>query len=605
MRRKYLYENLFDDDELFSLEDDNVYNKTLEMDIQEKAKKVADLIAEIFFKDYNKWGYIQDDKIALEHKLIPDIDNDCIAFYYKTYSGDIYISNLDINIEINDSLQEIINLLSDLQISYVFINLRVYNHENNNKINIDFKDVQFLSYNLDSININNIIVDFTSKEKHKFNNYIPKYQDSGVWVSLNNCTLNDNILINFAKLVRLTNVKNINNFSFIKNVKDRLEINYMSTESLPKCNSLQGIPTGCYNLYVTYHSSNDRYVNADVQTLEGIHNNLNTIRVSIEQYPWDFLQHFSFKGLTKEILPKFQFNAARFKGKFQIVYIQLGPYKLEVKTRNWKPTKPQYETILKTQDWFLDCYLKEPHKEYVPLEYDEEGDKIVSREMKKVEKLNQKKQDAKEDLNKMVEKLKKTIKVGDTYYCNIENWRLIIKDITTTHIRYYEYKKIRLYRSIFKVLTFEEFVKQVLLNDNPNIQWRVDQDPSSKTLYQLICVPVQNARKRILNKRKEEEKKLKAEQKAQAKLNKKINEPVFDEPEEIEQEPVKTPKITDVNIVDYTDRSIAIIGNSYPIKDELKKLGAVWNKHLQINGQRKAGWILSKKKKQQVENLLY
>ena len=596
MRKKYLFENLFDDDELFSLEDDNAYNKAIEM-----KNNVSDLISEIFFKDYNKWGYIEDNKVALEYKLIPDIDDDCIAFYYHTNSGDVYISELEINDEKN--LQEIINLLSDLQISYVFVSLRIYGYKRSKEINIDFKDVQFYSYSLDTVNINNIIVDFTSKENHKFQNYIMKsYWNPGVWVSLTDCTLNNNILINSAKLVRLNNVKNINDFSFIKNVEDSLEIKYNGTESLPKCNSLQGIPTGNYNLSVTYNFSIDRYENANVQTLEGIHNNLKNIKVSIEQSPWDFLQHFSFKGLTLEILPKFQFNAARFKGKNQIVYVQLGPYKLEVKARNWKPTKPQYDTILKTQDWFLDCYLKEPHKEYTPLVYDEENDKIVAREMKKVENLKQKKLDAIEDLNKMVDKLKKIILKGDNYYCNLDNWRIVIYDLTTNYIKYYEHRK---YRTLCKVKTYEDFVKQVLLDDNPNVQWRTEQDPSSKTLYQLICVPVQNARKRIINKRKEEKKQLKAEQKAKAKLNKNVDEPVIDEPEETVQEPVQTtPKITGVNIIDYTDKSIAITGNSYPIKDELKKLGAVWNKFLQINGKREPGWILSKKKKPQVEALL-
>jgi hypothetical protein len=59
----------------------------------------------------------------------------------------------------------------------------------------------------------------------------------------------------------------------------------------------------------------------------------------------------------------------------------------------------------------------------------------------------------------------------------------------------------------------------------------------------------------------------------------------------------------DFEIVDYSDLSFAVIGNTYSIKDKLAELGGRFNRNLTIDGERKAGWIFSKKKKEAVEKL--
>lgn len=54
-------------------------------------------------------------------------------------------------------------------------------------------------------------------------------------------------------------------------------------------------------------------------------------------------------------------------------------------------------------------------------------------------------------------------------------------------------------------------------------------------------------------------------------------------------EPIIT---SDIQIVDYSEKAIAIIGDTKPIKDTLKELGGKWNSRLTCG----AGWIFSKSK---------
>jgi DNA topoisomerase I len=63
----------------------------------------------------------------------------------------------------------------------------------------------------------------------------------------------------------------------------------------------------------------------------------------------------------------------------------------------------------------------------------------------------------------------------------------------------------------------------------------------------------------------------------------------------------ETPQIyekLDVAIIDYSDKAVAVIGNTKPIMDKLKELGGRYNRFLKINGETKPGWIFSKTKKQ-------
>jgi hypothetical protein len=63
-------------------------------------------------------------------------------------------------------------------------------------------------------------------------------------------------------------------------------------------------------------------------------------------------------------------------------------------------------------------------------------------------------------------------------------------------------------------------------------------------------------------------------------------------------------QVTDFLIVDYSQKALAVFGDTRPIKDQLKALGGRFNPKLTHEGEKKAGWIFSKSKEQEIRNLL-
>jgi len=59
-------------------------------------------------------------------------------------------------------------------------------------------------------------------------------------------------------------------------------------------------------------------------------------------------------------------------------------------------------------------------------------------------------------------------------------------------------------------------------------------------------------------------------------------------------------EVSDIKIVDYSDKAIAVFGNTRPIKDKLKAIGGRFNPRLKGG----AGWIFPKTKKEQVLSIL-
>lgn len=59
-----------------------------------------------------------------------------------------------------------------------------------------------------------------------------------------------------------------------------------------------------------------------------------------------------------------------------------------------------------------------------------------------------------------------------------------------------------------------------------------------------------------------------------------------------------------LEMVDYSDKAIAVFGDTKAIKEQLKELGGRFNPALNYNGEKRAGWIFSKKKADEVRNLM-
>jgi hypothetical protein len=60
----------------------------------------------------------------------------------------------------------------------------------------------------------------------------------------------------------------------------------------------------------------------------------------------------------------------------------------------------------------------------------------------------------------------------------------------------------------------------------------------------------------------------------------------------------------DYIIVDYSEKALAVFGDTKPIKDDLKAMGGRFNPKLSYNGGKNAGWIFTKSKENELRNLL-
>lgn len=61
---------------------------------------------------------------------------------------------------------------------------------------------------------------------------------------------------------------------------------------------------------------------------------------------------------------------------------------------------------------------------------------------------------------------------------------------------------------------------------------------------------------------------------------------------------------SDLEVVDYSEKAVAIFGNTKPIKDQLKELGGRFNPRLNHNGGKSAGWVFPMRKKDEILKLL-
>ena len=72
------------------------------------------------------------------------------------------------------------------------------------------------------------------------------------------------------------------------------------------------------------------------------------------------------------------------------------------------------------------------------------------------------------------------------------------------------------------------------------------------------------------------------------------------------QQPTTSADLSPLNleIVEYSEKAIAVFGDTKPIKDILKGLNGLFRVNLTYNGERRAGWIYSRKQEQKVRETL-
>lgn len=76
-------------------------------------------------------------------------------------------------------------------------------------------------------------------------------------------------------------------------------------------------------------------------------------------------------------------------------------------------------------------------------------------------------------------------------------------------------------------------------------------------------------------------------------------------PEKVEEaKEVEAMTVEGLEIVDYSGKAIAVFGDTKAIKEQLKELGGRFNPALNYNGEKRAGWIFSKKQADKVKELI-
>lgn len=73
--------------------------------------------------------------------------------------------------------------------------------------------------------------------------------------------------------------------------------------------------------------------------------------------------------------------------------------------------------------------------------------------------------------------------------------------------------------------------------------------------------------------------------------------------EQLITEQVNTSNLS-FEIVDYSEKAIALFGDTKPIKDLLLAMGGKFNPRLTHNGEKQAGWIFSKTKREELQNII-
>lgn len=76
-------------------------------------------------------------------------------------------------------------------------------------------------------------------------------------------------------------------------------------------------------------------------------------------------------------------------------------------------------------------------------------------------------------------------------------------------------------------------------------------------------------------------------------------------PEKVEEaKEMEAVTVEGLEIVDYSEKAIAVFGDTKAIKEQLKELGGRFNPSLNYNGEKRAGWIFSKKQADKVKELI-
>lgn len=626
---KLLVESIFDDNaDLFNSEDDmvNIISQNLYDNVMSKIQKYIDDI--VLNPNTINGNYMM--KYKLEHskdnRIYIDKDPDNLYFYMIDKEGSrFYIEDMTFvsyNTDIDwfiDKMQNLFDEISKLNIENVCCGININSRSNATANNIiDFHHLNFFKVTITGITPVNLVINDTRTksilEKNKKPYYNNPYYDSNPFHLFISSNIN-NLIIEDVDNIRINDCY-INNFSNFKNINGTFEFNSHYPKTLPACHSFEGLPDKDYTVSIKiydgqyYTSERELYKQIECHgqkllTLKGLPENAKQINIDIQASPYYFLRFFSFEGLTEQMLEHFEFNQHGFHGRASQGYIQLGAYEIPINFRRWHPSKPQYKYIITSKNWFLDAYEKTPNIIYDESKLNIDVSTGLSDKIKKQqEERTQKQQDAADDLQEMTDNLLNFIKVKMTLISSYYSSAYLIQKITDKRIYFYKYSGVN--RGYNYSCSFKDFLniisKSHLYYNSP--------DGTKIYLKDIIIDPVKEKREKINTRRKQAEKRKKEKEKLeriikkeQEKAAKQKTQPQVQQTtaDNIEQE-IETK--LNIKVVDYSEYALAVFGNTYNIKDKLKELSAKYNPRLKYDNDVKPGWIISKKKKEQLLQIL-
>ena len=571
-----------------------------------------------------------------------DINQNCIFFYYIDNNDKrVYVSEL--RVIYYSALIQFLDLIRSLYIEYIGASI-VYSGANaseRSKVieDIDFKGLTLLGCEFQNVRLQNVTIDYDWIKNSDFNYVLKSFSEfnskrnydrnesdmpENVFVKFTRCIIGDNVIVQSTQTISITECWDFKDFSFIKKATNYLHFGTYDRQTYPDNMNLYGLPEGNYELSIklgkAQYEKNPNATNFkedDLWTFEGMPDTISKLKIFTNIDPKLFFPHFSFKGIPLSVVDKIEhMNIYVGAGtqKHNKGVIRCGYKEKNVFATYWKVNKKELADVLRTNDFFLDFWFVKngPNREYIP---PQQSDAYAER-VKKIEykKYDANKREEEEEANKefLIKRVKKYLKVGERYPYKPNEDGEFDQYFTVVSMNDKEIEWKTFYRrdrwdwNSWNVgsgakSSYDDFVNGSVLNQEYMI--------NGKTFRSFFKEYVH---KRLLKVRKERRKKDNAKEKEAQKQEQQKKEPVkvrkkktFNFDEQLGKKETKpVPKMDGIEVVDYKERSYAVFGNTYDIKDQLKELGAYYNKFLNYEGRKRPGWIVSKKKKDELEKII-
>ena len=407
--------------------------------------------------------------------------------------------------------------------------------------------------------------------------------------------------------IHIENSFNIKNFSFIKSINSEFQLKTSIESTYPICKNYMGLPDGNYKIDI-YNEKKDNNIFNKPMTLVGIPENISALKIigaTSPEYIESLVSNFSLEGITQELIPRIEKIEFYKFNKNKSIVVQIGPYKSIPKIKSYKISNKILEYVAKSHDYYIDCYDEQygPNRIYNP---ENVNDKLLNSAQKSQAQAERVKDDAKLKLQLLIDYGIKYLTPDSVWYAGSITNKRVLKIISTspTIIAFVKDNMYSMRPSTWNI--------QKRLPWNQFFKWYSQQGytyknkESGESINDLIIDKAKSDYEKIKEKRKQDRQKDKQKdkqnnikQKEKTEIKQKINTDISS------INNISQVKNNNIEIIEYSDKALAIFGNTYNIKDQIKELGGKFNPRLKYkDDQKKPGWIISKKKQKEIEELI-